>query len=95
MHAQALADRARARAEKESEEQEEIEDDIQDAKEINALKGRIDTLMSTIHDLEDEIQSQPADQKHYFDPDLFRKRPDGLDTDFGSPLTVPRESGVY
>jgi len=96
MHAQALADRAaRARAEKESEEQEEIEDDIQDAKEINALKGRIDTLMSTIHDLEDEIQSQPADQKHYFDPDLFRKRPDGLDTDFGSPLDSSRESGVY
>jgi len=96
MHAQALADRAaRARAEKESEEQEEIEDDIQDAKQINALKGRIDTLMSTIHDLEDEIQSQPADQKHYFDPDLFRKRPDGLDTDFGSPLDPSRESGVY
>ena len=51
--------------------------------------------MSTIHDLEDEIQSQPADQKHYFDPDLFRKRPDGLDTDFGSPLDPSRESGVY
>ena len=96
MHAQALADRAaRARAERESEEQEEIEDDIQDAKEINALKGRIDTLMSTIHGLEDEIQSQPADQKHYFDPDLFRKRPDGLDADFGSPLDPTRESGVY
>ena len=51
--------------------------------------------MSTIHDLEDEIQSQPADQKHYFDPDLFRKRPDGLDADFGSPLDPTRESGVY
>jgi len=96
MHSQSLADRAaRALAEKQSEEQAELSDDIQDAKEINALKDRIDELMGTIRDLEDEIASEPADQKHFFDPELYRKRPDGLDADFGSPHDPARESGVY
>jgi len=96
MHSQALADRAaRALAEKQSEEQAEISDDIEDANEINALKDRIDELMGTIRDLEDEIASEPADQKHFFDPDLYRKRPNGLDADFGSPNDPARESGVY
>lgn len=96
MHSQSLADRAaRALAEKQSEEQAEISDDIQDANEINALKDRIDELMGTIRDLEDEIASEPADQKHFFDPELYRKRPNGLDADFGSPHDPARESGVY